>query len=151
LELAHAALLAPGLVLALADAVYGLALLLAQALEFYALRALRAERGEIGGPAGAQRQVRAQHADAQRHLFEVLPADGGDVEAAEQPARQHDQAAAGRSHQQPPVTEREPAHLDGPGLERLARYQHRAQLGERSGEARLVRGCIAHVGDLSGA
>src|SRR5213082_922431 len=132
LELAHPALLAPGLILGLADAVHGLSLLLEQSLELDALRPLRAERGEIGGLARAQRQIRADHSDVQSHLLEILPADGGYVEAAEELAREHDEPAAGGGDEQPPVREREETPLDRPGLERLAGNQHRAQIRERS-------------------
>src|SRR5215467_3244887 len=52
LELAHPPLLAPGLVLRLADSVHRLRLVLAQALELDPLRALRRKRGQIGRLAG---------------------------------------------------------------------------------------------------
>src|SRR6516164_7965369 len=74
------------------------------------------------------------------------PADARDVEAAEELAAQHDEAPAGRSDQEPALQQREQAHLDSPGVDRLTGYQHRAQLRERPLEPCLVRrGSIVHV------
>src|SRR5246127_3130367 len=143
LELAHPALLAPCLILGLADAVHGPRLLLAQSLELDTLRALRAERGEIGGLAGAQRQIRTDDPDLQCHLLEILPADGRHVEAAEELAREdHESAARGRD-EHPPGRESEDAALDRPGLERLAGNQYRTQIRERSLGVGLVKRCTS--------
>src|ERR1700683_1347429 len=145
LERAHPTCLPPRLVLALADAIHRLRLLLAQSLELDLLRALCPERGQIGRPAGAQRKGRTHDAHMQRDLLEVLPADRGDIEAAEQLACQHDQPAAAGGDEDPAVGEREQPSLDRPGLERLAGDQHRAQLRERLSGSRLVQStCIAH-------
>src|SRR4029077_2450409 len=138
LQLAHTALLAPCLVLALTDAIQGLPLAAAQSAEPDLLRAAGAEGSEVGCLASADRELRAQHADAQRDLLEILPADGGDLEPAEEPAIEHDQTSAGRRDQESAVRKREQPHLDGPRLDGLAVDQHRAQLREWPLESRLV-------------
>src|SRR5579863_524342 len=150
LELAHAALLTPGLVLRLADAIHRLRLSLAQSGELHTLRALRAEGGEIACAAGADAEIGPEHADAQRDLLEVLPAHAHEREAPEERPGDDDEPAGGRRDEHAPVREREYAALDGPRLDRLAGDQHRAQVTERLLQALLVgRRGKAHVA-LSG-
>src|SRR6185312_5414944 len=88
LELADAALLAPGLILRLTDAVYRLCLRRAQPLEGVDVRASeRGARGEIGRSRRPHDELGSDETDVQRHILEVLPADVAHVETAEKPAR----------------------------------------------------------------
>ena len=64
LQLTHAALLAPRLILRLANAIHRLRLVFTQALELDPLRALPALRGKVGRLPRTHNQVRSQHSHA---------------------------------------------------------------------------------------
>src|SRR4051812_34234694 len=93
-ELAHSPLLPPGLLLRLANTIDGFCLLLVETEKFQAPRAPATVGSEIRPSTRTHSDVRAEDADAQRDLFQILPADVRDVEAAEQLARQADQPTA---------------------------------------------------------
>src|SRR5215213_4155007 len=92
-ELAHSALLPPGLLLRLANTIDGFCMRLVETEKFQAPRATATVGSEICPAACPHSDVRAEDADAQRDLLQVLPADIRHVEAADQLARQADQAA----------------------------------------------------------
>jgi hypothetical protein len=138
-ELTNASLLAPSLILCLADSIDRLSLVLAQALKLELLRTQGSLRSQVRGAAGAQRQTRSEYSHSQPDLLQILPADVRDIEATEQLAREDDQAPAGGSNEEPAVRQGKDAPLNGPGFEGLARDQHGAQMLERLLQAGLLR------------
>src|SRR5204863_318133 len=129
-EVAHAALLAPRLLLGLTERVDLLRLFLTEAIDADGAAGVAA-RGEIVARERGNGERGAEHAGADARIVEVLPANVvGDV-AAEESARERDEAAARGADDDAAMREREEATLHGVGADRLAGHEERAQLRER--------------------
>lgn len=108
--------------LRLTDAVERLRL--AQSGELQTPRPGGTVRGEIRRASHTHGEPRAEEADAQRDLFEVLPENCGEIKPADHASRERDPPCARRADQEPPVRQRKDAALHRPCLERLRRNQH---------------------------
>lgn len=138
LELADAALLAPRLFLRLAGAVDLLGFRLPEAIDLDRPARRFGDR-EVAAAERRDEERGPEDAGAELGVPQVLPAHVLRGEAAEQPAREHDQAAAGGPHDHSAMREGEQTALDRVALELFARDEQRLQHRDGAGDAAFGR------------